>query len=222
MAPSAPRRTSVSSTPVVSAVAPQPGLSCVSHSTTGREAVRAIAIASRTPSCGRDHRHGELGLLQCDLAGERVGGAVGGLLAPGVGDDGGPAPVEVGGREAREVGQVDEVAVGDDRAGDDALGGLDHRALVVERDQEGQLAQRAAPGPAALEQQRQGAGGMLAGLGPVDVRIGAVADEAVGRLHHLRRDVGVVVEADGDRHVRARRRRARGAAARPRRPRTAR
>ncbi len=52
MAPSAPRRTSVSSTPVVSAVAPQPGLSWVSHSTTGREAVRAIAIASRTPSSG--------------------------------------------------------------------------------------------------------------------------------------------------------------------------
>ena len=44
---------------------------------------------------------------------------------------------------------------------------------------------------------------MLAGLGTVDVRVGAVADEAVGRLHHLRRDVGVVVEADGDRHVRA-------------------
>jgi len=37
---------------VVSAVAPHPGLSCVSASTTGREAERAIAMASRTPSSG--------------------------------------------------------------------------------------------------------------------------------------------------------------------------
>ena len=152
---------------------------------------------------GRHHRHGELGLAQRDLARERVGGAVGRLLAPGVGDHGRPAPVEIGRREAGEVRQVDQLALGHHRAGNHAFRRLHQRALVVERDQERQLAQRAPGGASALQQQGHGAGGELSRLGPVDVRVGAVGDQAVGVLHHLRRDVGMIVEADGDGHARA-------------------
>ena len=44
--------TSARSMPVVSELPPAPGLSCVSAITTGRVALRAIAIARRTPSSG--------------------------------------------------------------------------------------------------------------------------------------------------------------------------
>ena len=137
-------RTSASSTPVVSAVAPQPGLSCVSQSTTGREAVRAIAIASRTPSSGDTIGTANSGSRSAISRVSASAARSAACLAPGVGDHGRPAPVEVGGREAGEVGEVDQLALGHHRAGDDALRRLDQRALVVERDQERQLAQRAA------------------------------------------------------------------------------
>ena len=42
-------------------------------------------------------------------------------LAPGMGDHRRPAPVEVGGRKARQVRKVDELALGHHRAGDHAL-----------------------------------------------------------------------------------------------------
>ena len=43
--------------------------------------------------------------------------------------------------------------------------------------------------------------GGATGVGHVDMRIGAIGNQRVGMLHHLRRDVGVQVEADHQRQV---------------------
>ena len=40
-----------------------------------------------------------------------------------------------------------------------------------------------------------------AGVGHVDMRIGAIGDQRVGMLHHLRRHIGVQIEADHQRQV---------------------
>ena len=152
------------------------------------------------------HRFGELRLLRLDLAQHPVCSAVGGRLGPGMGDHRGAAPVEVRRREPGEVGKVDQIALDDARARDHALGGLYQRALPIERDQERRLAQRASGRSAALEKRLHRARGVLAGLHSIDVRIGAVGDHRVGVLDHLRRDIGVVVEADHDRHIGADRR----------------
>ena len=44
-------------------------------------------------------------------------------------------------------------------------------------------------------------GGGAAGVGHVDMRIGAIGDQRVGMLDHFRRDIGVQVEADHQRQV---------------------
>ena len=54
-----------------------------------------------------------------------------------------------------------------------------------------------------VEQQRQMPGGGAAGVGHVDMRIGAVGDECIGVLDHFGRDIGVQVEADHQRQVAA-------------------
>ena len=51
------------------------------------------------------------------------------------------------------------------------------------------------------EQQRQMFGAGAAGVGHVDMRIGAVGDECVGVLHHFGRHIGVQVEADHQRQI---------------------
>ncbi len=59
-----------------------------------------------------------------------------------------------------------------------------------------------AGGEQALQQLRRA----RAGVGHVDVRIGAVGDQRIGALQHALRDVGMQVQAGDDRHVRAHRR----------------
>ena len=51
------------------------------------------------------------------------------------------------------------------------------------------------------EQQRQMFGAGAAGVGHVDMRIGAVGDQRVRMLHHFGRDVGVQIEADDQRQI---------------------
>ena len=138
-------RTSVSSTPVVSAVRAAAGivLRVAQHDGARRACARSPSPRARRPRATPSARRTRAPCSAISRASASAARSAA-VLAPGVGDDGGPAPVEVGGREAREVGEVDEVALGDDRARDDALRRLDQRALVVERDQERQLAQGAA------------------------------------------------------------------------------
>ena len=141
-----------------------------------------MAIASRTPSSGETIGTANSGSRSAISRVSASAARSAAVLAPGVGDHRRPAPIEIGGREAGEIGEVDQVALGHHRAGDHALRRLDQRALVVERDQERQLAQRAPGGAAALQQHGHGAGGELPGLGPIHVRVGAIADQAVGEF----------------------------------------
>ena len=52
-----------------------------------------------------------------------------------------------------------------------------------------------------LQQQRQMFRGGAAGVGHVDMRIGAVGDQRIGVFDHLRRDIGMQVEADHQRQI---------------------
>ena len=51
------------------------------------------------------------------------------------------------------------------------------------------------------QQQREMIGGGAAGVGHVDMGIGAIGDQRVGVFDHLGRDIGVQVEADHQRQV---------------------
>jgi hypothetical protein len=62
------------------------------------------------------------------------------------------------------------------------------------------LAVRLVERPAVLQQAVEQLGGAAAGRRHVDMRIGAVADHRTCVAHHLRGQVGVVVEAGDDRH----------------------
>ena len=59
------------------------------------------------------------------------------------------------------------------------------------------------PVGAGFEAGQQQAGGVLAGVGHVHVRIGAEGGQAVGLAQHLGGDVGVQVQAGDDGHGRA-------------------
>ncbi len=116
-----------------------------------------------------------------------------------------PAFREIRRWKAREIRHVQHLVAALElrRALDDAFRRLDHRALRVERNEERQPAQRAAPGLPVLENHVHHARGAPPRIYAVDVRIRPVADEPVGELDHLLRYIGVIVEADDDRHVRA-------------------
>jgi hypothetical protein len=83
---------------------------------------------------------------------------------------------------------------------------IDQRALAVEWNQKRQLAQRTTSGPTTREQRLTDMGRIAAGFNAVHVRIGAVGDQPVGELHHLWRDIGMVVQANHDGHQLAHRR----------------
>jgi hypothetical protein len=113
---------------------------------------------------------------------------------------------DVGGRKPRRVGDADNPLV---MAGaalfdlleqiEDALGRLGEGALPNQRDQEIDLAIGLAERPFFADQPVEQFGGAAAGDRHVDMRIGAVADHRAGVPHHLRRHVGVEVEAADDR-----------------------
>ena len=104
----------------------------------------------------------------------------------------------------------------------DALARLDERALRRNAGEIVELMKAARQPHAGPQHLIQNARGARAGLGHIDVRIGAVSDQRVGVLHHRARDVRVQVEAR-DHAARARPpSRARAAGARPRRRRRSR
>jgi len=53
----------------------------------------------------------------------------------------------------------------------------------------------------AAQHQLKMTGGAAAGVGHIDVGIGAVGDQRVGMLDHVRRDIGMQVEADHQRQL---------------------
>ncbi len=64
------------------------------------------------------------------------------------------------------------------------------------------LAQRRRGADLAAHESSQDRGRLFAALGHIDVRVGVVADQHVGELHHPRRDVGMKVESRDHRHIR--------------------
>jgi hypothetical protein len=81
----------------------------------------------------------------------------------------------------------------------DPFGRLGHRALPDQRNEKIDLAVGLVEWPPVLQQAVEQSGGAAAGRRHVDMRIGAVADHRAGVAYHLRRQIGVVVEAGHDR-----------------------
>ena len=127
-----------------------------------------------------------------------------GLLGFGIGDDGRAAFGDVGRGKAEGEGGAGDAAAGF-RVGHlavDALGRLDQRALPGQRYQEigapHRLLQRPAPDQ-AIEQRRR----PFPGFREVDMGIGAADHQGRGMPHHPLGDVGMQIEADHDRQIRA-------------------
>ena len=122
---------------------------------------------------------------------------------PAIGEYARPAIGEIGGRKARRkrqrrhrvVLQRRELLV-------NAFGRLVVGALPADRDQERQLPERLCEflprcSSSSARCSRAGA----AGVGHVDMRIGAVGDQRVRMLHHFGRHIGVQIEADHQRQI---------------------
>ena len=195
-------RTSARSMPVVSESPPAPGLSWVSAITIGLFAVFASSIACSTPSSGVIDAAVEIVLVADNDVHDGIGRGVGMRLRHAVGEHARPAIPEVGGRKPRRKRQCRHRVVLQRRELlVDALGRLVVGALPADRNQERQLPERLGEFLPGAEQQRQMFGAGAAGVGHVDMRIGAVGDQCVRMLHHFRRHVGVQVEADHQRQV---------------------
>ena len=83
----------------------------------------------------------------------------------------------------------------------DAFGRLIERALPRDRNKKRQLPERLGELLTAAQQQLQMLGRSTAGVGHIDMRIGAIGDQRVGMLDHPRCDVGVQIDADHQRQV---------------------
>ena len=198
----APWRISARSTPVVSELPPAPGLSCASAMTTGRDASRAMRMAVCTASsascsaCRRKRIRPPAPRVPFRSRPRR------------------PAPAwrraptrRAGIRESpqrenpwRTTGWR-RCALNLRQALVQAARGLDVGGLPAQRNQIRQLAQGATGARRAVQPRREQRGRALPGLGHVDVRIGAIADQRVGVAQHLAGHVGMQVQAGDDGHV---------------------
>ena len=142
-----------------------------------------------------------------DFGGQRIRRFVGGRLRIGIGDDGRPAIGNVDRRKAGGEGGRTDAAIAAHLAFDlcqmriEMRGRFDQRALRSERDQIVELAHRFGLARQAGKERIEMRGGARAGFGHVDMRIGPVADQRIGFGHHLRRHIGVKIEAGDQRNV---------------------
>ena len=137
-----------------------------------------------------------------DELGDRVGGGIGIGLRPAIGEHARSAIGKIRRRKTRRKRQRrHRLALQRREFLVDALGGLVVGALPADRNQERQLPERFCEFLLGPQQQRQMTGGGAAGIGHVDMRIGAIGDQRVGVFDHLGRHIGVQVEADHQRQV---------------------
>ena len=135
---------------------------------------------------------------RCDL----VRGGIGIGLRPAIGEHARPAIGKIGGRKARRKRQRrHRLALQRRKPLVNALGGLVVGALPADRNQERQLPECLGEALLRLEQQREMVCRGAAGVGHVDMRIGAVGDQRVGMLHHFGRHIGVQIEAGHQRQL---------------------
>ena len=120
-----------------------------------------------------------------------------------VAEHGHAALVEIGHRKARGEREHDVVAVLQlAQLAVKAAAGLDEGRLRRQPGQEVELARRRGEPRAGLEHALEQPRRARAGLGHVDVRVGAVGHQGVGALEHGARQVAVQIEARRDRHAR--------------------
>ena len=131
-----------------------------------------------------------------------VRGSVSIGLRPAIGEHARSAVEKVRGRKARRERQRrHRVALQCRKPLIDALAGLVAGALPADRNQERQLPERFRHALPGTQQHGEMMGGGAAGVGHVDMGIGAIGDQRVGMFDHLRRHIGVQVEADHQRQV---------------------
>ena len=148
---------------------------------------------------GREDAAVEIVFVALDQRGDVVRRRVGIRLGLAIREHARPAIPEIRRRKARRerqrryrvVLQRRELPV-------DAFAWLVVGALPADRNQERQLPEcfrKALPGP---QQQREVTGSGPAGVGHVDVRIGAIGDQRVGMFDHVGRNIGVQVETHNE------------------------
>jgi hypothetical protein len=95
-------------------------------------------------------------------------------------------------RKARIEGEAEQrIALASGQAAVDRLCRLNERALPHARDEEWDRPKRLGRLPLFSHEELQQHRCARAGLGHVDMRIGAVGNQKIGHRHHLRRDIGV-------------------------------
>ena len=157
----------------------------------------ACARLRRACRCGRRNRS-----RPTSTCGDCVGGGVRVGLGLAIGEHAGAAIGKIRRRKARRERQRrDRVALQLRQLLIDAFAGLVVCALPTDRDQERHLPERFGEAPFGSRQQREMARGGAAGVGHVDMRIGAIGDQRVGMFDHRRRDIGVQIEADDQGNV---------------------
>ena len=183
---------------------PPPGLSATSAKSRAGFAGSALASSMRRVASSIESRRGvkrwrAVPQVLGELARELVRR---GLVAAGRDDDAHAGLRRVAEAEIAEHRDVEDrpadpaLALGDRLAVGAAVGEQRHL-----RRQDRQL-DEGLGGPRAGKELAHGAAGLVTALGEVDMRVGQVGDEEIGRLDHPARDVGVQVERRDDRDLR--------------------
>ena len=188
--------------PVVSESPPAPGLSWVSAITIGLRARLRQFHRVAHAFVGRIDAAVEIVFMADDERCHRVRRGVGIGLGPAIGEHARPAIGKIRRRKTRRERQRrHRVALQRRQLLVDAFGRLVVGALPADRNQERQLPERLCESLLGAQQQREMLRRGAAGIGHVDMRIGAVGDQRVGMFDHLRRHIGVQIEADHQRQV---------------------
>ncbi|CPN83353.1 Uncharacterised protein [Bordetella pertussis] len=142
-----------------------------------------------------------LGFEPGDAVGQGLHGALDGVAVGAVGPDDRAALGEIGGRKAQGAGQAGDArfaALELGQQGIHAPGGFELGAHAVDGNEERQAPRGAMPVLAGLRARLQQGGGARAGVGHVDVRIGAIGHQRAGMRQHGASHVGVQVQAGDD------------------------
>ena len=142
----------------------------------------------------------EIVLMAFDQGDQFVGCSICIGLGLAIGEHARSAIPEIGGRKSRRKGQRRHgVALQHRQLLIDSFGRLVVGALPADRDQERQLPESLCKARLGLQHQREMFCASLTRVGHIDVRIGAVRNECIRVLDHVRRHIGVQVEADHQR-----------------------
>ena len=153
---------------------------------------------------GREDAAVEIAFMAGDERGDPVRGRIRVGLGPAIGEHARAAVGEIGGRKTRRERQRrHRVALKRGEFCVNALAGFVIGALPGDRNQERDLPERLGETMFGAQQQRKMPCGGGAGVGHIDMRVGAIGDQRVRLFDHLRRHIGVQIETDHQRQIRA-------------------